>query len=77
MDTFGQFFDDCYMECAAARTEHKAVRERYAKWCEENNERPMSNKALSGKLKARNYGYARSGKNGNLVWTGFAARGSF
>jgi len=76
MDTFGQFFDDCYMDCVGGRVEHKAICERYAKWCEDNKERAMSSKALSSKLKARGFTGARSGRNGNLVWSGFAARGS-
>ena len=52
----------------------KALRGAYEHWCDENGERPMSQRALADRLKLRGLNNARMAGTGATIWTGLRWR---
>lgn len=70
MDTIGDFLRDYTRPDAAGIVTAKAIYAAYLRWCEENGERPLSQKQLGGRLTERGFNRRRGGQ-GHL-WVGLA-----
>lgn len=70
MDTVGTFLSECFDLDASKklRITTKQLYDTYIKWCNKNNERVISQKALSMKVSEK--GFQRKRTNGQTLWLG-------
>jgi len=50
MDVLGEFIEEKCVEDSTMRATTKDLYDTYCKWCEENNEKPMSKQAFGRRL---------------------------
>lgn len=70
MDVIGQFLADCCVIDPRTTATKAALYAEYESWCERNGERPLSQRALSGKLQERGLTEERSGAKMTRSWVG-------
>jgi len=70
MDTVGNFIKDCCVVSPTAVVGSKEFNETYCKWCEENGERPLSQKKVGTQLRERGFTKDRNSKTGRIEWYG-------
>ena len=74
MDVLGAFLDDC---CIVDPNAHAAAKDLYAaytRWCDENGERSLSQKAVGQRLAERGFDAVRMGKSRSRYWVGVGVR---
>jgi len=69
-DVIAAFLNDCCVIMPTAKTSVKDVYKTYLNWCEENGERPVSQRELGARLGERGFERYRGGKNGRYTWRG-------
>lgn len=69
MDILQQFIDECCIKDTGCRVSAKEFHELYAKYSLDSGEKPLSQKALSGKLQEMGFNRARS-TGGRFYWEG-------
>jgi|GEM_PF-943060 len=66
-DVIVTFLNDCCVTAPQAKTAVKELYKVYQDWCEENGERPLSQRDLGARLAERGYERRRDGKTGNYM----------
>lgn len=74
MDTLGDFLDDCCIVERIARVAHGDIYQAYEKWCQQNDEEPITKKMLTIELQGRNF-VSKRAHAGRKVWHGLALKG--
>ena len=74
MDILGDFLDDCCIVERTARVAHGDLYQAYGKWCQQNDEEPITKKMLTIELQSRNF-VSKRGHAGRKVWHGLALKG--
>lgn len=69
-DTLGQFFEDCCVLTPAFTTPSADLYQAYKSWCEQNSEKPMSQKALGARLKERGLTNSKNTLTDRAQWQG-------
>ncbi|TDA70639.1 MAG: DNA primase [Clostridia bacterium] len=69
-DVLAAFLEDCCIINPLAKAAAKDIYQTYLAWCEENGERPMSQRDLGMQLTERGFDRFRGGKSGGIVWRG-------
>ena len=75
MDSFSHFFDECCIAKELGRVTNKMLRAKYEEWCQENGERPLTQRPFSQKLLERGFEKRRGAASGGYEWYGFGLRG--
>jgi putative DNA primase/helicase len=70
MDILGDFIKNCCVVAPTAVVGSKEFNETYGKWCEENGERPLSQKKVGTQLRERGFTKDRNCKTGRIEWYG-------
>jgi P4 family phage/plasmid primase-like protien len=70
MDVLAAFIEDRCIQVASAETPSSRLHAAYTAWCEENGERPMSNKAFSMRMVEK--GYNKVKQKDGAKWIGLA-----
>ncbi len=68
-DGIAAFLNECCHISVNAVARASLIYERYKAWCEENNERVLSQRLLGGKLTEKGFA-SRHGTGGYKVWCG-------
>jgi len=69
-DPLAEFLDERYETCADAFVESSLFRRDYEQWATENGDKPLNNRALSNRLRARGFVNDRTGHNRVRGWKG-------
>ena len=74
MDSVGTFVNDCFEIDASLKWKlgNKVLYDTYLKWCNTNNERPLSHKGLSMRMQEK--GFKRYVSNSQRFWVGLVLR---
>jgi len=74
MDSVGAFIRECLNVDATnkIRLENKQLYETYTKWCQKNNENPLSHKGLSTRLQEK--GFNKKSSNSIRYWEGLSIK---
>ena len=75
MDSVGTFIAECFERDASLqwRLDNKLLYDTYLKWCNKNNERPLSHKGLSMRMQEK--GFKRCVSNSQRYWVGLVLKG--
>ena len=75
MDSVGTFIMECFeMDTSLMwRLDNKLLYDTYLKWCNKNNERPLSHKGLSMRMQEK--GFKRRVSNSQRYWVGLVLKG--
>jgi putative DNA primase/helicase len=74
MDVIAEFIEEKCIEDRNIETTTKELYDAYSKWCEENNEKPISNKSFGRRLEERGYQSIRIGTKGAKGWRGIGLK---
>ena len=69
-DIIAAFLNDCCVIMPTAKAAIRDVYKAYITWCEENGERPLSQRELGTRLVERGFNRYRGGATGNYLWRG-------
>lgn len=74
MDSVGTFVTDCFEidDSLKWKLGNKVLYDTYLKWCNKNNERPLSHKGLSMRMQEK--GFKRCVSNSQRFWVGLVLR---
>ena len=74
MDSVGTFVTECFEMDARLKWKlgNKILYDTYLKWCNKNNERPLSHKGLSMRMQEK--GFKRCVSNSQRFWVGLVLR---
>ena len=75
MDILGSFLADCCEINPDGEVASKELYQAYGEWCEENGERPVSQKDFGMRLTERGFHGGRQGKERTRTWEGLALLG--
>jgi putative DNA primase/helicase len=70
MDVLGAFFTDCCVVAPDAKVYARDLYKAYVWWCEENGERPETQRRFGGRLKERGFESRRGGSRGAALYDG-------
>jgi len=74
MDVLAEFIEEKCIEGPTPRATTKDLYDTYCKWCEENNEKPMSKQAFSRRLEERGYKAVKVGTKSARGWLGIGLK---
>jgi len=70
MDVLAAFISDCCTLDTNLYAQATTLYQAYKRWCEDNGERPKSQRFFGANLAERNFDRRRSGEKGSYVWYG-------
>jgi putative DNA primase/helicase len=74
MDILAEFIEEKCVEVKEAKATTRALFDAYKKWCDDNKEKPMSNRTFGKRLEERGYKAIRIGEKRDRGWQGIGLK---